>query len=98
MPFAKPINVPVGEPEEFWGPLAIFGLTFALGWVLFGVATLRAGVYPRATAALLIAGALILLFPLPFSGVIFAVALGWMGYALFTGSAQEEGVARPTRA
>ena len=95
-PMAKQSAWPVGEPEEFWGPLALFGLTFVLGWVLFGVAALRAGVYPRSAAALLIAGALILLLPLPLTNVIFAVAVAWMGYILFTGRGRE--AARPTHA
>jgi len=75
---------PVGEPEEFFGTFAIFGLTFVLGWVLFGVATLRAGFYPRVAAALLLAGTVILLVPLPLSGLIFAGAVAWMGYILFS--------------
>ena len=79
----------MGEPEEFFGPLALFGLTFVLGWVLFGVATFRAGVYPRPAVALLIAGALILLLPLPLSDVVFAVAVAWMGYVLLTGRGQQ---------
>ena len=78
-----------GELEEFWGPLALFALTFALGWVLFGVATLRAGIYPRAAASLLIAGTLILSLPLPLGGAIFAVAVAWMGYFLFSRSGEE---------
>jgi hypothetical protein len=77
------------EIEEFWGPLALFASTFALGWILFGVATLRAGIYPRAAAALLIAGTLVLILPLPLGGVIFSVAVAWMGYFLFSGSSEE---------
>ena len=63
-----------------------FILSFALtsvGWLLFGVATLRAGVYPRAAAILLIVGALISLVPLPLTEVILAVAIAWLGYELF---------------
>ena len=61
-----------------------FALT-ALGWLLFGVATLRAGVYPRAAAILLIVGALISLVPLPLTEVILAVAIAWLGLELFRG-------------
>ena len=93
--FARPANLPEGEPEEFFGPLVRFALSFVLGWVLFGVATLRAGIYPRTATALLIAGALILLLPLPLSGIVFAVALAWIGYVLFTGS--DGGPPRATR-
>jgi hypothetical protein len=74
-----------GGPEEFFGPLVIFGLlSFVLGWVLVGVAMFRSRAYPRSAVTLLIAGVLILLLPLPLSGVIFAVALAWIGYVLFT--------------
>src|ERR687889_1113426 len=65
-----------------------FTLTFALtslGWLLFGVATLRAGVYPRAAAILLIVGALISFLPLPLTEVILAIAIAWLGLELFTG-------------
>src|SRR5918995_7139214 len=88
--FTKPGLIPSGEPEEFFGPLALFGLTFVLGWVLFGVAMLRSRVYPRSAVILLIVGVLILLLPLPLSGVIFAVASAWIGYVHF---AEREGEA-----
>jgi hypothetical protein len=87
--FGKPGDLPEGEAEEFLGPLVRFALSFVLGWVLFGVAALRARVYPRATVVLLIAGALILLLPLPLGGVVFGGALAWIGYVLFTGSGEE---------
>jgi hypothetical protein len=87
--FGKPGDLPEGELEEFFGPLVRFALSFVLGWLLFGVAALRARVYPRATVALLIAGTLILLLPLPLGGVVFGVALAWIGYVLFTGIGEE---------
>src|SRR5829696_4731036 len=58
------------------GTMGLVG--FVLGWVLLGVATLRARIYPRTSAMLLIAGALILLLPLPLGGVVFAAAVAWM--------------------
>ena len=64
-------------------------LVFVLGWVLFGIAALRAHIYPRSASMLLVAGTLILIFPLPLSGVIFAGAVAWMGYVLFTGRDEE---------
>jgi len=57
----------------------------ALGWLLFGVATLRTGLYPRAGGVLLIIGAVLTWLPLPLSGVPFSVAVVWMGYVLFSG-------------
>ena len=87
--FTKPGRLPSGEPEEFFGPLLLFALTFVLGWGLVAVAMFRSRAYPRSAVILLIAGVLILLLPLPLSGVIFAVALAWIGYILFTESEGE---------
>ncbi len=57
----------------------------ALGWVLFGVATLRARVYPRWAAVLLIVGGVVAFFPIPLAGIVFSVAIAWLGFILFTG-------------
>ena len=64
------------------GAGATFGL-FALGWTLFGVATFRAGVYPRPAAALLIIGGVvgILAGSTPYQ-IPLAIAVGWIGFAL----------------
>ena len=58
---------------------------YVLGWLLFGVATLRARLYPRVAAILLMVGALLILIPLPGTAVVFAVAMAWLGFTLFTG-------------
>ena len=60
-------------------------LSFALGWVLFGVATVRAGVFSSNSAALLIIGAALSLTPVPFTEPVFAAAIVWMGFGLFRG-------------
>lgn len=60
-------------------------LTGALGWVLFGAATLRARVYPRGAAVLLIIGGLAAFVPVPLAGIVFSGAVAWMGFILFTG-------------
>lgn len=65
--------------------LFLSAITFALGWLLFAVGTLRARVYPRAAAILLIVGAVVVILPLPFTNVVFAVAVAWLGFALFKG-------------
>ncbi len=62
--------------------MVLFG---AVGWVLFGVTTLRAGVYPRWAAVLLIVGGVLAFFPLPLAGIIFSVAVAWLGFILFMG-------------
>jgi hypothetical protein len=66
-------------------------LVFGVGWALFGLATLWAGVYPRQAAMLLIIGAVIstvlnlAFLPVPFGGLPFVAAVAWLGVALFTG-------------
>lgn len=70
----------------------------ALGWLLFGVATLRAGVYPRPAALLLIVGAVVslahIVAPLPLSGIVLSVAVAWLGFVLFSGTRANEPGAR----
>lgn len=64
-----------------------FALSFALGglgWLLFGVATLRARVYPRAAAVLLIVGAVLTFLPIPLSAVVWEAAVAWLGFSLLT--------------
>jgi hypothetical protein len=66
---------------------------FAVGWFLFGLASLRAEVLPRGAAILLMIGALVFavvsVLDLPFAGVLFGAALAWMGYGLWSGAAHE---------
>lgn len=66
------------------------GLLPWLGGFLFAVATLKARIYPPAAAVTLLIGSMVtpLLLPYPFEGVdaiIRSAALGWLGFALFTG-------------
>jgi len=61
-----------------------FLVFFPLGWLLFGVATLRAGVYPRVAAIVLIIGAVISFLPIPATGIVLNVAVAWLGFMLFT--------------
>ena len=78
--------------------LAGFILVFLLGivgWLLFGVATLRTRTYPRWAAVLLMVGAVVAFVPIPLAGIVFSVAIAWLGFVLFTGaSASAE---QPTR-
>lgn len=66
-----------------------------VGWVLFGVAALRARVYPRWVAVLLVVGAVLAAIPVIFSTVVFALAVALLGLGLFTGSG--EAVQQPSR-
>ena len=61
-------------------------ITFAVGWLLFGIATLLARVYPRIPTILVMIGAVIAVLPLPFTGIVLAIAVAWLGFDLFTGS------------
>lgn len=64
-------------------------LTFVLGWILFGVTTMRAGVLPRIPAALLVVGVvLVLVRPLlpidgPVGGVVIGIGVAWLSAALY---------------
>jgi hypothetical protein len=84
----------VAEPG---GTMAV-GITltlvlFALGWFLFGLASLRAEVLPRGSALLLVVGAVLALvlalLELPFEAVVQGAAVAWMGYALWSHGADE---------
>lgn len=61
---------------------------FDLGWLVFGVATLRARVLPRWASLLLLIGVVLvgILGPFPFYAVVFGAALLWLGYALWSGT------------
>jgi uncharacterized membrane protein (DUF485 family) len=64
------------------GAAATFG-SFALGWVLFGIASYRAGVFPRGATILMVLGGItgILALAAPFQ-IPLALAVGWMGWSL----------------
>lgn len=51
-------------------------LTLVVGWVLFGVATLRARVLPRAGSIVMLVGAVLAFFPAPTSLRILPLAVG----------------------
>lgn len=64
-----------------------FTLTYALaalGWLVFGIATFRARVYPRAAAVVLVVGAALTFAPLPASGAVLDVAVAWLGLSLLS--------------
>jgi cell division protein FtsW (lipid II flippase) len=77
------VEAPAVLDDEPAGTLA-FGFLlsttiFGLSWALFGVAMLRAWVYPRVATILLIIGALLVIVPLPATGFVIEVALIWLG-------------------
>jgi hypothetical protein len=76
---------PPGTALVGWISVELF---FILGWILFGIASLRAKVVPRLAAWLLILAMVVMLvfdfIGLPGSGVVFGVALGWLGWWLWS--------------
>jgi len=77
---------------------ALTGVIFAVGWVIFGVATLRAGVFPRGAAVLtILAGFVGILAQISPFQVPLALAVGWMGLWLVRPSDRETQLA-PSRA
>jgi hypothetical protein len=76
--------------------LPVIALGFGLGFILFGVVTMRAGVLPRWAGLLLIIGAILqmaegspmdrtLLHVILTTGrVLFGLSFAWMGYALWS--------------
>lgn len=79
-------------PDVATGELGFtgFALSFliaAVGWVLFAISTLRAGVYPRLAAGLLLAGALVSFVPLfaqvPATGLLLSVGIVVLGFFLW---------------
>ena len=82
----------VGAPEflDQGGRFPGFRLSliiYAVGWLLFGLASLKARVYPRAPVVALIIGAALDLFGAPLSGLVIDAAFVWLGFSLFSGGA-----------
>jgi hypothetical protein len=59
-------------------------LLFGVGWILFGVATLRTQLFPRWAVILLIVGAIISIVPLPSRALIVEISAGYLGFTLLT--------------
>ncbi len=89
------IGGPTGEPFG----LILSVLANVVGWVLFGVATLRARVYPRAASILLIVGSVLALAPIEGGSIVFDAAIAWLGFNLFAGKgvATEQPATRVSR-
>ncbi len=70
------------------------------GWLIFAVASLRAGVLPRGPVWLLVAGTITVLVlgtaGAPFLDVVWGLGLAWIGYTLWSGTWQAHTVAAAT--
>ncbi|HET7270112.1 MAG TPA: hypothetical protein VFI90_03400 [Rubrobacter sp.] len=92
--FVTPV-LAIGIPEaldvhnagvlSLWLPLE-FGF-LALAWLPFALSIVRARVYPRGPAWLMVVGAVVALIPLPYVNIPFDVAVAWLGIALIRQSA-----------
>lgn len=81
--------------------LVIPGLVYLAGWVLFGVASLRAKVFPGPAAVLLILGTILgpitVAVSIPvIAEAVLGVGLAWMGYSLW--AEKSEFLAEPATA
>ena len=88
-PFLATVAPGALDTEPTGGLAVGFTLSFglpALGYALFGLAMLRAGVFPRAAAIALIVGGALSFVPIPLSGIVLNAALAWLGFMLFTGA------------
>ncbi len=68
--------------------LAGFLLSFLIlgvGWVVFGVATLRTRVFPRWAVILLIIAAVLVILPFPSGALVLEVAAACLGFTFLTG-------------
>ena len=64
-------------------------IAFVLGWLLLGIATLRAGLFPKIPAILIVAGIVLVVvrafapLPGPVGGVLMGAGIAWLGAHLF---------------
>jgi hypothetical protein len=78
---------------------ALTTVAFAAGWLIFGLASVRAGVFPRPAAVLMTLGGVVGILALiaPFQ-VTLAIAVGWLGLWLTSEAGQQDqmpGVSSP---
>jgi hypothetical protein len=77
----------------FLAGLLLSLVLLALGYFLFGLASLQARMLPRGAAVLLMVGAVLIVvmgfLESGFDVVVLGAALAWMGYALWSGTAAE---------
>jgi hypothetical protein len=94
-----PATVEPGGPIFGWPhsllAFALTAVTLSIGYVLFGIAMLRVGIFPRWSILMLVTGAILGMLPphpmgalpwweLVFGGVLYGAALVWLGSVLWT--------------
>lgn len=98
-----PATVEPGGPIFGWPhsllAFALTAVTLSIGYVLFGIAMLRVGIFPRWSILMLVTGAILGMLPphpmgalpwwgLVFGGVLYGAALVWLGSILWTENPQ----------
>lgn len=82
----------------FGTAMSITFITYALGFIIFGIAIFRAGVFPRWAGALLALGALLsylLVLPLNIGGLLVSFSMAWLGWSVVVGQPAAMMSARP---
>lgn len=95
---AEEAGVTVQEPVAAGVAFGISILLYALGWILFGVASIRARVLPRWGAGLVLAGLvlafLFILTSIPWLGLpVIEIGIAWLGFAVWREAGKGELVA-----
>jgi hypothetical protein len=101
--FAGPALLQVPGIEESFPITLIAGYminvgVYILGWVLLGVASFRARVFPRPLAILLAVGAPVLLIQVPGSSLPLYIAFAWMGLVVVRNKVAAAHAALPSTA
>jgi hypothetical protein len=95
---AAPTLVEAPPASLMVGFLLNFGF-YTVGWLLFGIASFRARVFPRAAAAMLAVGVLLpLITSIPWIFVVWNAAIVWMGLAVLRQKSHVSSVASATAA
>lgn len=100
------VGFPPKDPALFAGPLGLVVLLAALivtiGFILFGIATVRAGVLPRWAAGLIILsswfGLAAVFSQLVFTigAIVFGLGNAGLGFAVWSGQGEKAGQLKPT--
>ena len=77
--------------------ISVVGLT--LGFLLFGIATMRARVFSRWAGLILIVGAVVSFVPMPLvariGGAVLGLGIAWLGWALWSSKREASVAAQP---
>jgi hypothetical protein len=88
------VDMPRGA--SIWAGAIATAISFSLGWVLFGIATLRGRLLPAGPAILMIIGGAVgvLVLDTPYQ-IPLAIAVGWMGFRVNAASPDQHHARAP---